>query len=143
MTGAAGRASGLGRRGLLVGLMLAGLLVGCQKPVVEDRPVVFAHHGYPYLIHRLIYKRTNHPNFHVRGFVEEGTTTTPFDMTVVNKLDRYHLAIEAIERLPALAEKPDLAAALKAKLAAHHAYVREHGEDMPEIRDWIWPYARQ
>ncbi|MCT7668102.1 phosphoketolase [Shinella kummerowiae] len=110
----------------------------------RDRPVVFAHHGYPYLIHRLVYKRANHPNFHVRGFVEEGTTTTPFDMTVMNKLDRYHLAIEAIERLPALAErKPDLIAALKAKLDAHHAYVREHGEDMPEVHDWKWPYARQ
>jgi xylulose-5-phosphate/fructose-6-phosphate phosphoketolase len=110
----------------------------------RDRPVVFAHHGYPYLIHRLVYKRANHPNFHVRGFVEEGTTTTPFDMAVMNKLDRYHLAIEAIQRLPALAErKPDLVAALKAKLDAHHAYVREHGEDMPEVRDWKWPYARQ
>lgn len=110
----------------------------------RDRPVVFAHHGYPYLIHRLVYKRANHPNFHVRGFVEEGTTTTPFDMAVMNKLDRYHLAIEAIQRLPALAErKPDLVAGLKAKLDAHHAYVREHGEDMPEIRDWKWPYARQ
>lgn len=110
----------------------------------RDRPVVFAHHGYPYLIHRLVYKRANHTNFHVRGFVEEGTTTTPFDMAVMNKLDRYHLAIEAIQRLPALAErKPDLVAGLKAKLDAHHAYVREHGEDMPEIRDWKWPYARQ
>ncbi len=110
----------------------------------RDRPVVFAHHGYPYLIHRLVYKRTNHPNFHVKGFVEEGTTTTPFDMTVMNKLDRYHLAIEAIERLPSLGErKPDLFAALKAKLDAHHAYVREHGEDMPEIHHWKWPYARQ
>lgn len=110
----------------------------------RDRPVVFAHHGYPYLIHRLVYKRANHTNFHVRGFVEEGTTTTPFDMAVMNKLDRYHLAIEAIQRLLALAErKPDLVAGLKAKLDAHHAYVREHGEDMPEIRDWKWPYARQ
>ncbi|WP_119254679.1 phosphoketolase family protein [Shinella zoogloeoides] len=110
----------------------------------RDRPVVFAHHGYPYLIHRLVYKRTNHPNFHVKGFVEEGTTTTPFDMAVMNRLDRYHLAIEAIERLQALAErKLDLVATLKAKLDAHHAYVREHGEDMPEIRDWKWPYARQ
>ncbi|WP_313665566.1 phosphoketolase family protein [Shinella sp.] len=109
----------------------------------RDRPVVFAHHGYPYLIHRLVYKRANHPNFHVRGFVEEGTTTTPFDMTVMNKLDRYHLAIEAIERLPALGgRKPDLVAALKAKLDAHTAYVREHGEDMPEIRDWKWSCAR-
>ncbi|MCQ4634773.1 phosphoketolase family protein [Shinella sp. CPCC 100929] len=109
----------------------------------RDRPVVFAHHGYPYLIHRLVYKRTNHPNFHVRGFIEEGTTTTPFDMAVMNRLDRYHLAMEAIERLPALAaRRPGLIAALEAKLDAHHAYVREHGEDMPEIRDWKWPYPR-
>ena len=109
----------------------------------RDRPVVFAHHGYPYLIHRLVYKRTNHPNFHVKGFVEEGTTTTPFDMAVMNGLDRYHLAIEAIERLPALAEKrARLVAALEGKLDEHHAYVREHGEDMPDIRDWKWPYPR-
>jgi xylulose-5-phosphate/fructose-6-phosphate phosphoketolase len=109
----------------------------------RDRPVVFAHHGYPYLIHRLVYKRTNHPNFHVRGFIEEGTTTTPFDMAVMNELDRYHLAIEAIERLPALhGNASDIVAVFKNKLAEHHAYVREYGEDMPEIRDWKWTYAR-
>ncbi len=109
----------------------------------KDRPVVFAYHGYPYLIHRLVYKRTNHRNFHVRGFVEEGTTTTPFDMAVMNELDRFHLAIEAIERLPALKDKAaGLIAALKEKLAAHKAYVHEYGDDMPEIRDWKWPYAK-
>lgn len=109
----------------------------------RDRPVVFAHHGYPYLIHRLVYKRANHPNFHVRGFTEKGTTTTPFDMAVMNELDRYHLAIEAIERLPTLGEKAaGIVVKLKRKLDEHHAYVREHGEDMPEIRDWKWPYAR-
>lgn len=108
----------------------------------RDRPVIFAYHGYPYLIHRLVYKRTNHPNFHVRGFIEEGTTTTPFDMAVMNELDRFHLAIEAIERLPALKDKAgDHIATLRQKLAAHKAYVREHGEDMPDIRDWKWPYA--
>ncbi len=104
-----------------------------------DKPVIFAYHGYPYLIHRLTYRRTNHQNIHVRGFIEEGTTTTPFDMTVLNELDRYHLALEAISRVPGLAEKvPDVVEALEAKLVEHHAYVREHGEDMPEVKDWRW-----
>lgn len=104
-----------------------------------DKPVIFAYHGYPYLIHRLTYKRTNHRNMHVRGFIEEGTTTTPFDMTVLNELDRFHLAMEAIERVPGLSEKAggvlDL---LRAKLVEHTAYVRHYGEDMPEVRDWRW-----
>lgn len=108
-----------------------------------NRPVIFAYHGYPYLIHRLVYKRTNHPNFHVHGFIEQGTTTTPFDMTVLNELDRFHLAIGAIKRLPL---SNDIAAPLIAgfeeKLALHKSYVGEHGEDMPEIRDWKWPYTR-
>ncbi|MGY5776545.1 phosphoketolase family protein [Rhizobium sp. LEGMi135b] len=104
-----------------------------------DKPVIFAYHGYPYLIHRLTYRRTNHDNIHVRGFIEEGTTTTPFDMTVLNELDRYHLALEAIDRLPGLADKvPDVVDGLKAKLIRHHDYVRRYGEDMPEIRDWRW-----
>ncbi|NEK39274.1 phosphoketolase family protein [Rhizobium leguminosarum] len=107
-----------------------------------DKPVIFAYHGYPYLIHRLTYKRTNHRNIHVRGFIEEGTTTTPFDMTVLNELDRYHLAIEAIERVPGLKEKAGEAlAAFRGKLAEHHDYVREYGEDMPEVRNWTWPTA--
>ncbi len=102
--------------------------------------MIFAYHGYPYLIHRLTYKRTNHENIHVRGFIEEGTTTTPFDMTVLNELDRFHLAIEAIERVPGLKEKvPDVVDRLHVKLAEHHAYVREYGEDMPEVRNWKWP----
>ncbi|MBY3218895.1 phosphoketolase family protein [Rhizobium laguerreae] len=105
-----------------------------------DKSVIFAYHGYPYLIHRLTYKRTNHRNIHVRGFIEEGTTTTPFDMTVLNELDRFHLAIEAIERVPGLKEKAGEAlAALRGKLAEHHDYVREYGEDMPEVRNWTWP----
>ncbi len=104
-----------------------------------DKPVIFAYHGYPYLIHRLTYRRTNHQNIHVRGFIEEGTTTTPFDMTVLNELDRYHLALEAIGRIPGLAEKvPDVVESLRAKLIEHHAYVRRHGEDMPEVKDWRW-----
>ncbi|ASR09257.1 phosphoketolase [Rhizobium leguminosarum bv. viciae] len=107
-----------------------------------DKPVIFAYHGYPYLIHRLTYKRTNHRNIHVRGFIEEGTTTTPFDMTVLNELDRFHLAIESIERVPGLKEKAGEAlAAFRGKLAEHHDYVREYGEDMPEVRKWTWPTA--
>jgi xylulose-5-phosphate/fructose-6-phosphate phosphoketolase len=108
----------------------------------KDRPVIFAYHGYPYLIHRLTYKRSNHRNIHVRGFIEEGTTTTPFDMTVLNELDRFHLAIEAIERVPGLKEKvPEVLESLRAKLVEHHAYVREYGEDMPDVRNWKWPAA--
>jgi xylulose-5-phosphate/fructose-6-phosphate phosphoketolase len=105
-----------------------------------DKPVIFAYHGYPYLIHRLTYKRTNHRNIHVRGFIEEGTTTTPFDMTVLNELDRFHLAIEVIERVPGLKDRAaDVGDELRGKLNEHRRYVREHGEDMPEIRDWTWP----
>ncbi len=109
----------------------------------ESRPVIFAYHGYPYLIHRLVYRRKNHPNFHVRGFIDEGTTTTPFDMAVMNELDRYHLAIEAIERVPGLKERAaDVIADLQSRLERHKAYVREHGEDMPEIQNWKWPNGR-
>lgn len=109
----------------------------------RDRPVIFAYHGYPSLIHRLTYKRTNHDGIHVRGFNEEGTTTTPFDMVVLNELDRFHLAIEAIERVPGLGTA---AAHVKQKfrdaLIEHKLYIREHGEDMPRIRDWTWPYGK-
>ncbi|MGN7956795.1 Xylulose-5-phosphate phosphoketolase [compost metagenome] len=104
-----------------------------------DRPVIIAYHGYPYLIHRLTYKRTNHRNIHVRGFIEEGTTTTPFDMTVLNELDRFHLALSAIDRVPGLKDKvPGVIRMLREKLTEHDRYVRQHGEDMPEIRDWKW-----
>jgi xylulose-5-phosphate/fructose-6-phosphate phosphoketolase len=107
------------------------------------KPVIFAYHGYPWLIHRLVYKRKNHDSFHVRGYKEEGTTTTPFDMVVMNDLDRFHLAIEAINRLPSLGRKgAEAIAKFEAKLAEHHAYVREHGEDMPEIQNWKWPYGK-
>ncbi len=109
----------------------------------RDKPVIFAYHGYPYLIHRLTYSRANHAGMHVRGFAEEGTTTTPFDMVVLNGLDRYHLAIEAIERVPGLAIK---AAHVKQQfrdaLIEHTRYVCEHGEDMPHIRDWVWPAGK-
>ncbi|PIO99437.1 phosphoketolase family protein [Pleomorphomonas carboxyditropha] len=108
----------------------------------KDRPVIFAYHGYPYLIHRLTYRRTNHDNFHVHGFREEGTTTTPFDMAVMNQIDRFHLALAALRRLPQFAERSaHFAATLERKLEEHSAYVSEHGEDMPEIRDWFWPYG--
>jgi xylulose-5-phosphate/fructose-6-phosphate phosphoketolase len=104
-----------------------------------SKPIIFAYHGYPWLIHRLCYRRHNHDNLHVRGYKEEGTTTTPFDMVVMNNMDRFQLAIDAIRRLP---KPPDAAQAtiklLQAKLAEHHDYVREHGEDMPEVRDWRW-----
>jgi xylulose-5-phosphate/fructose-6-phosphate phosphoketolase len=102
--------------------------------------VIFAYHGYPALIHRLTYNRTNHAGMHVRGFIEEGTTTTPFDMVVLNELDRFHLAIEAIERVPGLATRAaHVKQQFRDKLIEHSRYVREHGEDMPEIRDWVWP----
>lgn len=108
-----------------------------------NRPVIFAYHGYPYLIHRLVYKRTNHSNFHVHGFIEQGTTTTPFDMTVLNELDRFHLAMAAVRRLPIGNDvAAPLIATFEEKLVLHKRYVREHGEDMPEIRDWKWD-ARQ
>ncbi len=105
----------------------------------RDRPVVFAFHGYPQLIHRLAYRRTNHGNFHVHGYREEGTTTTPFDMTVLNELDRFHLAEAALRWLPALGSKRDAASAQwRRMLERPHGWIREHGEDMPEIRDWTW-----
>ncbi|HUN98868.1 MAG TPA: phosphoketolase family protein [Bradyrhizobium sp.] len=109
-----------------------------------DKPVIFAYHGYPYMIHRLAYNRSNHDNMHVRGFREKGTTTTPFDMVVLNELDRFHLAIEAIQRVPALASK-GLAAkqAFQTKLSEHYRYVREHGQDMAEIESWRWPYRNE
>ena len=105
-----------------------------------DRPIIFAFHGYPWLIHRLTYRRTNHDNLHVRGYKEEGTTTTPFDMAVRNDLDRFHLAIDAIDRVPGLAVRAAyVTQEARDLLTAHHEYVREHGDDLPEIRRWRWP----
>jgi xylulose-5-phosphate/fructose-6-phosphate phosphoketolase len=105
-----------------------------------NKPVIFAFHGYPWLIHRLTYRRTNHHSLHVRGYKEEGTTTTPFDMTVLNDLDRFHLAGDVIERVPGLAARAgNLRQDLQARLAAHKQYITEYGDDMPEIRNWQWP----
>jgi xylulose-5-phosphate/fructose-6-phosphate phosphoketolase len=106
-----------------------------------DKPVIFAFHGYPTLIHRLTYKRANHASFHVHGYREEGTTTTPFDMTVLNQLDRFHLAGDVADRVARLRPvNAHFKQQLRNKLVEHKQYVREYGDDMPEIRDWKWPY---
>ena len=107
----------------------------------RDRPVIFAFHGYPQLIHRLSYRRANHANFHVHGFREEGTTTTPFDMAVLNEVDRFHLALDVINRVPGLGQAAARARqSFEEQLAEHKRYIIAHGEDMPEIRDWIWQH---
>jgi len=104
-----------------------------------DKPVLFAFHGYPWLIHRLTYKRTNHDNLHVRGYKEEGTTTTPFDMVVLNDLDRFHLVGDVIDRVPGLgARLAYVKQTLRDRLIEHREYVTTHGDDMPEVRDWTW-----
>jgi len=105
----------------------------------QDKPVVFAYHGYPWLIHRLTYRRTNHDNIHVRGYKEEGTTTTPFDMVMMNDLDRFHLVMDVIDRVPALGSR---AAGLRQEMVdlrrRARLWTREYGEDLPEVRDWSW-----
>jgi xylulose-5-phosphate/fructose-6-phosphate phosphoketolase len=104
-----------------------------------DRPVIFAYHGYPWLIHRLTYRRTNHDNFHVRGYIEEGTTTTPFDMVVRNNMDRFHLVQDVIDRVPHLGTRyAYLRQRMADKLVEHGEYIRAHGEDMPEVHGWRW-----
>jgi xylulose-5-phosphate/fructose-6-phosphate phosphoketolase len=106
----------------------------------KSKPIVFAYHGYPWLIHRLAYRRTNHDNLHVRGYKEEGTTTTPFDMVMLNDLDRFHLVVDVIDRVEGLADRAaHLRQQMQERRLAARAYTREHGEDDPEIRDWAWP----
>ena len=106
-----------------------------------DKPVVFAYHGYPWLIHRLTYRRTNHANIHVRGYKEEGTTTTPFDMVMLNDLDRYHLVMDVIDRVPTLGVN---AAHIRQRMVDERLqkrqYTRDHGDDAPDVKDWVWPY---
>ncbi len=111
----------------------------------KDKPIIFAFHGYPWLIHRLTYRRTNHHNLHVRGYKEEGTTTTPFDMVVLNDLDRFHLVGDVIDRVPALGARAAYAKQfIRDKLIEHKQYVSRHGEDLPEVRNWRWqPAARR
>jgi xylulose-5-phosphate/fructose-6-phosphate phosphoketolase len=104
-----------------------------------DKPIIFAFHGYPTLIHRLTYRRTNYRNLHVRGYKEEGTTTTPFDMCVLNDLDRFHLVSDVIDRVPKLQVRAAYAKqAIQAKLVDHKAYITRYGDDMPEITGWKW-----
>ncbi|MEG4235238.1 phosphoketolase family protein [Microcoleus sp. Pol11C3] len=108
----------------------------------KDKPVIFAFHGYPWLIHRLAYRRTNHSNIHVRGYKEEGTTTTPFDMVVINDLDRFHLVADVLDRVPKLSSVAAYGKqAIRDKLIEHRQYITKYGDDMPEIRDWKWPHA--
>ena len=108
-----------------------------------DKPVLFAFHGYPWLIHRLTYRRTNHDNLHVRGYKEEGTTTTPFDMVVRNDLDRFHLVMDVVDRVPKLGYRAaHLRQLMRGKLTDHKRYIVQRGEDMPEVRDWVWQDSR-
>jgi xylulose-5-phosphate/fructose-6-phosphate phosphoketolase len=108
-----------------------------------NKPIIFAFHGYPWLIHRLTYRRTGHPNLHVRGYKEEGTTSTPFDMCVMNDLDRFHLVSDVIDRVPSLGAQAAYAKqAIRDKLIDHKEYVRRHGDDMPEITGWTWGQAK-
>jgi xylulose-5-phosphate/fructose-6-phosphate phosphoketolase len=108
-----------------------------------DKPIIFAFHGYPWLIHRLTYRRTNHKHLHVRGYKEEGTTTTPFDMAVLNELNRYHLAGDVIDRVPGLGpEAAYIKQALRDKLTEHKQYIRTYGDEMPEIKHWRWDRER-
>ena len=107
----------------------------------RDKPIIFNFHGYPWLIHRLTYRRNNHHNLHVRGYKEEGTTTTPFDMTVLNDVDRFHLVNDVIDRVPKLgARAAYVKQAMRDRLFDHKQYIETYGDDMPDVRDWKWPY---
>jgi xylulose-5-phosphate/fructose-6-phosphate phosphoketolase len=105
----------------------------------KNKPVIFAFHGYPWLIHRLTYRRYNHGNFHVRGYKEEGTTTTPFDMVVMNELDRFHLVMDVLDRVNIVREyEKSIREEMQSKLKEHKEYIYKYGEDMPEIKNWRW-----
>jgi xylulose-5-phosphate/fructose-6-phosphate phosphoketolase len=105
-----------------------------------DRPIIFAYHGYPWLIHRLTYRRSNHPNLHVRGYKEEGTTTTPFDMAMINDIDRFRLVMDVVDRVDGLGPRgEELRRQMAERRALARAHTREHGEDPGEVRDWSWP----
>jgi xylulose-5-phosphate/fructose-6-phosphate phosphoketolase len=108
----------------------------------KDRPIIFAYHGYPWLIHRLTYRRTNHENLHVRGYKEEGTTTTPFDMVMMNDLDRFHLVMDVVDRVFGLGQRAALLRQqmVDSRLRARQ-YTREAGQDLPEIVNWSWPFS--
>jgi xylulose-5-phosphate/fructose-6-phosphate phosphoketolase len=107
-----------------------------------DKPIIFAFHGYPWLIHRLTYRRANHGNLHVRGYKEEGTTTTPFDMVVRNDLDRFHLVDDVIDRVPSLGASAAYAKQeIRDRLIEHKEHIARYGDDIPQIRDWKWPYG--
>ena len=110
----------------------------------RDKPVIFAYHGYPWLIQRLSYRRSDPGRFHVRGYKEEGTTTTPFDMVMLNDLDRYDLVIDVIDRIPFLQSTcATLRQHMADKRITAREYTREHGDDLPEVRDWVWPDAHR
>jgi len=125
----------------LLSLTEANDIVHVTLKNTSDKPIIFAFHGYPWLIHRLTYRRTNHKNLHVRGYKEEGTTTTPFDMVVLNDLDRFHLVTDVIDRVPKLEQiGAHVKQLMRDKRLEHKQYISEHGDDMPEVRDWKWPY---
>ena len=112
---------------------------GFDELFTVDKPIIFAYHGYPWLIHRLTYRRRNHKNLHVRGYKEEGTTTTPFDMAVLNDIDRYDLALDVVKRVRRIKASADpITQFLHDKLREHRQYVAARGEDMPEVRHWVW-----
>ena len=127
----------------LTWLRAARSVFGTQTPqIAVFDTAFFAYHGYPWLIHRLTYSRTNHQNLHVRGFKEEGSTTTPFDMVVRNDLDRFHLVMDVVDRVPAVGPHgPHVRQAMRDRLVDHKAYIARHGQDMPEVRDWAWPHG--
>ncbi len=103
--------------------------------------MIFAYHGYPWLIHRLTYRRRNHVNLHVRGYKEEGTTTTPFDMVMLNDVDRFHLVMDVIDRVPGLAQRAaHVRQAMVDERMRVRRFTREHGDDPPEVKDWVWPF---